>query len=284
MGRFLYWVGVPFGVFGWLRQADLSGPVWLAALMAWGGVGIGAALAKLWLNRSQDQPHQQLQQPAAQGSFFLASMFGNTGYIGFPVVLALCGLDAFGWAVFYDLLGTTVGAYGLGVGLAAHFRRAHQQQMSEKQTIALQTLLEPILYNPTPWCFTLALVSRPLALPSWLETGLQQFAWGMIPLSLILLGMRLVQVSSWHSLDSALPAIGIKLLLVPLLVGAVSTLVGLTGLPRLTVVLQAAMPPAFATLVLAETYDLDRTLTVTALSVGSMGVLLTLPLWLMLFG
>jgi hypothetical protein len=44
-----------------------------------------------------------------------------------------------------------------------------------------------------------------------------------------------------------------------------------------------AMPPAFATLVLAEVYDLDRNLSVTALAAGSTGLLLTLPIWLMLF-
>jgi predicted permease len=44
-----------------------------------------------------------------------------------------------------------------------------------------------------------------------------------------------------------------------------------------------AMPPAFATLVLAEVYDLDRNFAVTALAVGSTGLLLTLPIWLLLF-
>jgi hypothetical protein len=45
-----------------------------------------------------------------------------------------------------------------------------------------------------------------------------------------------------------------------------------------------AMPPAFATLVLAEVFDLERDLAVTTLAVGSIGLLLTLPIWLLLFG
>ncbi|MEO8891419.1 MAG: AEC family transporter, partial [Coleofasciculaceae cyanobacterium] len=59
---------------------------------------------------------------------------------------------------------------------------------------------------------------------------------------------------------------------------------GITGSPQLVIVLQMAMPPAFATLVLAEVYDLDRNFSVTALAIGSMGLLLTLPIWLLLFG
>jgi hypothetical protein len=35
--------------------------------------------------------------------------------------------------------------------------------------------------------------------------------------------------------------------------------------------------------VLAEVYDLDRNLSVTALAAGSTGLLLTLPIWLILF-
>jgi predicted permease len=44
-----------------------------------------------------------------------------------------------------------------------------------------------------------------------------------------------------------------------------------------------AMPPAFATLVIAEAYNLDRGLTVTTLAIGSIGILATLPIWLWLF-
>jgi predicted permease len=52
---------------------------------------------------------------------------------------------------------------------------------------------------------------------------------------------------------------------------------------QLALVLQIAMPPAFATLVVSEAYDLDRELAVTAIALGSLSLLLTLPLWLLLF-
>jgi hypothetical protein len=74
------------------------------------------------------------------------------------------------------------------------------------------------------------------------------------------------------------------MLLVPLVLGGGVGLLGVSGPPHLVIVLQMAMPPAFATLILAETYNLDRDLTVTALVVGTIGLLLTLPVWLVLFG
>ncbi len=74
------------------------------------------------------------------------------------------------------------------------------------------------------------------------------------------------------------------MLLVPLLLGSSLSLFGLTGSPLLVVVLQMAMPPGFATLVVAEAYNLDRDLSVTALATGTAGLLVTLPFWLWLFG
>jgi predicted permease len=109
-------------------------------------------------------------------------------------------------------------------------------------------------------------------------------AWFSVALSLVLTGMRLSRLTSWVHFKPVLAGIAIKMVLVPLAIGIVLSIAGVTGIPRLVVVLQAGMPPAFATLVLAEAYDLDHELTVTALAVGAIALLPTLPLWLWLFG
>jgi predicted permease len=70
---------------------------------------------------------------------------------------------------------------------------------------------------------------------------------------------------------------------VPLILGSTLSLFGVTGEAAQVIVLQMAMPPAFATLIIAETFDLDHDLAVTALAMGSMVLLVTLPLWLWLF-
>jgi hypothetical protein len=95
--------------------------------------------------------------------------------------------------------------------------------------------------------------------------------------------MRLSQLTSWQSVKPASISLGIKMLVVPLIIGFGLSHFGVTGPPQLAIVLQMSMPPAFATLVIAEAYNLDRELTVTALAAGSLGLLLTLPIWLLLF-
>jgi len=98
-----------------------------------------------------------------------------------------------------------------------------------------------------------------------------------------LIGMKLSQLSSLRNLQQALTCLSIKMLLVPLVVGTGLMFFGVTGSPRLVLVLQMAMPPAFATLVITEAYNLDRDLTITALAFGYVGFLFTLPVWIWLF-
>jgi len=225
----------------------------------------------------------QLRQKTAwskstQGSFLLAMMVGNTGYLGYPVVLALVGPDYFAWAVIYDLLGSALGVYGLGVTLAAHYGTAKDYSGSIKRSV------QALLHNPAMWSFGLGLLLRNLPFPPVAEQGLHLLAWTVVTLSLVLIGMKLSQLSNLHNLQQALTCLGIKMLLVPLVVGTGLMFFGVTGAPRLVLVLQMAMPPAFATVVFAEAYNLDRDLAVTTLVLGCVGLLLTLPIWLLLFG
>jgi len=280
LGVGLFWVGVPLGIMIFLRQADLSGNIWIAPLVSWSAVGLGAAIATGWMwftGQSRSRLGRKTWPPSTQGSFLNASMFGNTGYLGYPVTLALVGPQYFAWAVFYDTLGSTLASYGMGVAMASNFGDnpaiAHRSSHVRRTAIAL-------LKNPALWGFTAGLGFQRVELPASVETVLQSIAWTVIAFSLLLLGMRLSQVSTWAYLQQATISLSIKMLIVPLLLALVLGILGITGAPRLVLVLQAAMPPAFATLILAEAYNLDRDLTVTALAVGSVGLLFTLPVWL----
>lgn len=308
LGQFLFWSGVPISILAFLRQTDLSGAIWLAPIFAWLAIILGAAGAWCWIclvrggrqevrgeNRAEEveeageargekplttrhsfvATHSSSWSKPTQGSFLLAAMVGNTGYIGYPVALAVVGTKYFAWALFYDLLGSTLGAYGLGVILAARFGKGVNNS---------RQLAQAILINPALWSFGLGLVFRQIPLPHLAELSLQKLGWMVVSLALVLIGMRLQKLNSWHSLPKASISLAIKMLLVPLILGICLSLFGITGAPRLVIVLQMAMPPAFATLVIAEAYDLDRDLAVTALAIGTIGLLFTLPIWLSLFG
>ncbi|MEG4866539.1 hypothetical protein [Tychonema sp. LEGE 06208] len=47
--------------------------------------------------------------------------------------------------------------------------------------------------------------------------------------------------------------------------------------------LQMAMPPAFGTTLLAEVFNLDRELAVSAIGIGWVTLLFAIPIWMRLF-
>jgi predicted permease len=273
LGQFLFWVGGPISIVSFLRQTDLSAQIWIAPAIAHTAIFLGAFLAWLGIKGQAYFTNSVPQQPT-QGSLILAAMVGNTGYLGFPITLAMVGKEYFAWALFYDLLGSLFGAYGLGVILATRFGNA---------TSNLNHTAKAVFINPVLWSFGIGLLFKQIAIPPIWESTLEILAWIAVSLSLVLIGMRLSQLNSWQKIPQAGSSLVIKMLLVPLILGSTLPLLGVTGNAAKVIVLQMAMPPAFATLVIAETFNLDRDLAVTALAMGVMILLFTLPLWLWLF-
>ncbi|MEH2324874.1 MAG: AEC family transporter [Nostoc sp.] len=273
LGQFLFWVGVPISIVSFLRQSSLSGQIWIAPAFAYLAILLGAFLA--WLGiKAQAYFRNTVPLPPTQASLILAAMLGNTGYLGFPIALAMVGKEHFAWALLYDLLGSFPGTYGLGVFLAARFGGGVQNHWQTAKAI---------LINPALWGFGFGLLFRQVTIPTVGEFCLEKFAWSSVALSLVLIGMRLALLKSWRSLPQVGMSLGIKMLVVPLILGSILPLFGITGAIAKVIVLQMAMPPAFATLVIAEAFNLDRDLAVTALAAGVILLLLTLPVWLWLF-
>lgn len=276
LAQFLFWVGVPISIIAFLRQADLSGQIWIAPAIAYLAILLGALLA--WLGiKAQTYFSRTIPQKPTQGSLLLAAMIGNTGYLGFPITLAMIGPEYFAWALFYDLLGSFPGAYGLGVALGAHFGDNGQNQRQITQ------VAQAIFINPAIWSFGFGLLLRQITIPDGVAFTLDKLAWAIVALSLVLIGMRLAKLNTLVNLPQVGMSLVIKMLIVPLILGCTLPFLGLTGPAAKVIVLQMAMPPAFASLVIAETFNLDRNLAVTTLAVGAMLLLLTLPIWLWLF-
>ncbi len=273
LGQFLFWVGVPISIVAFLRQADLSGQIWIAPAIAYLAMLLGASLAWLAI-QGQAYFTKTIPQQSTQGSLILAAMVGNTGYLGFPITLAMVGQEYFAWALFYDLLGSLFGTYGFGVALASHFGGSVGN---------FRQIAQAILINPALWSFGFGLVLRQVTMPNIVEFYLEKMGWSVVALSLVLIGMRLSKLKSWHKLPQAGMSLAIKMLLVPLVIGIALPIFGVSGSAAQVIVLQMAMPPAFGTLVIAETFNLDRDLAVTALAGGAMLLLVTLPIWLWLF-
>ncbi|MEG4576672.1 AEC family transporter [Microcoleus sp. N3A4] len=289
LAKFLFFFGTPFSIVAFIRRANLSGAILIAPLTAWVAIIAGGGLAWILINFVREEPIKTVNRSTqnspedktawslpTQGSFLLAAMVGNTGFLGIPVSLSLLGPEHFAWALFYDLLGTGMAINTLGIAIASHCGKSRQRQ-------GFLTPLRAIFQNPALWAFGLGFVSRSLPLSAQIEELLTTGAWAVITLSLITIGMQLSKLNSLHNLKQVLTCLAIKMLLIPLVIGAGLTFFGIAGAPRLLLVLQMAMPPAFGTTLLAEAFNLDREFAVTAIGLGCVSLLFTIPIWMRLF-
>jgi predicted permease len=181
------------------------------------------------------------------------------------------------WLVLYSVTQNVAGTYGIGVFLASYYGRSLQKSHWLVQ-------LRDVLTVPSLWAFAIGSSTRAVALPEAIDWGLQASVWVVIPAALLLMGMRVSQLRGWSSLKLAILPTLTKVLVLPLLVALLATIMGLTGDDRLALVLMAGMPSAFAGLILAEEYELDRELIASSIVLTTGMLLPTIPLWLALFG
>ncbi|MBW4578408.1 MAG: AEC family transporter [Tildeniella nuda ZEHNDER 1965/U140] len=323
LGRVLYWVGVPWQILALARQTDYAQTIGLAPAVTIAALVLGLLLAWLslqayqqWLTQpaqsqlaqlqpAQSQTSQQLlssvtsglsdaatidsfDEPlptesttvglnrSQRGSFILAATIGNTGFVGLGLVPALISQPYVGWAVFYSVTHNIVGTYGVGVFLASYYGLSRQQNHWWVQ-------LRDVLSVPSLWAFTIGSLTRSMEASDAIEQGLHASLYFVIPGAFLLMGMRLSQLHGWQSIQFALLPTVLKVIILPLAVGLGTTLLGLSGDARLALVLMAGMPSAFAGLILAEEYDLDREVIASSIALSTIALLFTIPLWLLLF-
>jgi len=140
-----------------------------------------------------------------------------------------------------------------------------------------------VLTVPSLWAFAIGSLTRSVALPELAEQVLHASLWFVIPGAFLLMGMRLSQLHGWKSIQLALLPTLLKMVILPITVGLGTTLLGLSGDARLALVLMSGMPSAFAGLILAEEYELDRELIASSIALTTIALLFTIPLRLFFF-
>jgi hypothetical protein len=292
LGRSLYWVGVPLQILALARRSDFSQAIWLPPLTTVQVLLLGLVLAglslyylkrftyavlntevwdKVWLDKIWPKNR------SGQGSFVLASILGNTGFVGLAIVPAFVSKTYLGWVVLYGITHNLLGSYGLGVFLASYFGRPQQ---GSNWWMSLRDLLSV----PSLWAFAIGWCSRYVELPGLIDSGIQTGVLFVIPGAFLLIGMQLCQLQGIKSLQSALVPTTLKMLVLPGLAGLGLSLFGLSRDARLTLVLMSGMPTAFANIILAEEYDLDRQVAASSILVSTVILPLMIPFWLALFG
>ena len=242
-----------------------------APLVVLSGVALGLTTYALGLGMAR-LTHQP---PPRRGVMAFACGCSNTGFLGIPLVGAVFGPAAAVLAVLIDFA-TTINIFTFGV---AGLDRAETR-------IDVRRLILNLL-NPMFLALVLGVGWSALGwgLPSPVTALLRVVGDTTTPLAMIVLGHMLY--SARERVQAAARYIGpvalIRLVIAPaLMVAAISlgpgALLRLPAETQAVIVLQAAMPTAMLTPVLAQQYDADVPYGVSAAVLTTLIAMITLPL------
>ena len=191
--------------------------------------------------------------------------FGNTGNYGLPLVKFAFGDEALAVAsIFYVTTTILFNTVGVVIASLGHL---------DLKSAILGVFKLPILYAVT---IALLIKGFGVAIPLPLSRTIEIAANGAIPAMIILLGLELTRIEWTNSLRATGVGVAMKLLLGPLVGLLLASLFGLQGHTRQGSVIEAAMPAAVATTVVATEYKLEPSLVTAIVFFGTLLSPLTL--------
>lgn len=210
------------------------------------------------------------------GCLVMVCGFGNTAFLGLPMIQALQGPEALATAVISDQMGSFLALSSVGIGVAAWYGG---------RSLQLSDLARRVLLFPPFMALVLAFVVAALgAWPPAVEAVLQRLADTLAPLALFSVGLQFRAGALWSEWQAAGLGLAWKLFLAPLLLLGLAAAAGLSG-PAVTVgLLQAAMAPMITAGIIAVDHGLRPALASSLVSAGILLSFLSVPLWSLALG
>jgi predicted permease len=207
---------------------------------------------------------RHLSRPV-ESALLLSTMFVNAGNYGVPLNLFAFGEEGQARAIVYLVVSATL-ANTIGVYLAARGRATSNQ--------ALRKLLKvPLVY-----AVLLAGVVNfsGATIPAPLFDAVDMVGKASIPVMLLILGMQLARTSITRALGTISLATFIRLIVSPALAFGLAAVMGLRGVTRQTMIVEASTPTAVTSTILALEFDARPDLVTSAVFLSTLLSPLTL--------
>ena len=195
----------------------------------------------------------------------ITAMFMNAGNYGLPLTNFAFGETALAFAsVFFVINAMFTNTVGIVIASSG--------------SMSVLNAIKGLIKFPAIYALTLGILFLQFGwkLPSGLDRSVTLLSNAAIPCMLVLLGMQLVNIRlDGHVLPLILTS-SMRLLIAPALAFGLTKLFGMTGPSYQAVVLEAAMPVAVLTTILATEFDAEPTFVTTAVLVTTLLSPLTL--------
>jgi predicted permease len=179
-------------------------------------------------------------------SFLLVAMFSNSGNYALPVVLFAFGQEALAFASVYFVTSAIL-IYTAGILVAASGHGSMR--------LALTRLLKvPAIYAVTA---AVVVLGTHTAVPAVVMRPIGLLSDAAIPVMLLVLGMQLERAVMPKRPSAVAAAVVLSLVVAPIIAFGLTSMLGIVGAARQAAIIEASMPAAVVTTVLALEFDLD---------------------------
>ncbi|HCR71146.1 MAG TPA: hypothetical protein DIW23_06870, partial [Anaerolineae bacterium] len=191
--------------------------------------------------------------------------FGNTGNYGLPVVKYAFGDDALAVAsIFFVATSVLFNTGGVIIASLGH---------SNLKSAILGLFKIPSLYG-----VALAILVKwtGFQIPIPVERTIEIAANGAVPSMIVLLGLELTKIEWSNNFRALSVGVATKLLIAPVIGLIIASMFGFQGFEKQANVIQASMPAAVATTVVANEFRLESSLVTAIVFIGTILSPLTL--------
>jgi predicted permease len=238
LSRIVFYALVPCLVFNLLVRSSMTplqfGRTAMLAVLVAATMGLVARLAAVPLRLSRPE----------QSAFLLVVMFSNSGNYGLPVVLFAFGAEALAHASVFFITGSVM-TYTIGVFLAAAGRRSGRQALAGVVRV-------PAIYAIA--AASVVLIGG-IRLPVAAIRPISMLSDAALPMMVLVLGMQLERATIPERPGVVAAAVGLSLLVAPIVALGLAWLLGVVGPARQAGVVLASMPAAVVTTILALEFE-----------------------------
>ncbi len=239
LARTTYYIFVPALVFDIFSKAGIRADQAFRMVAYIGTVYIILALTAFAVGRLLGRPREII------GVYVLIAVFSNNGNFGLPLLEFRLGKEALVPGTFYMLalllisftIALTAVNWAKGRGMRAVF--------SVLKTPALLAFVPAAFFSMTG-----------IPVPAFAARMTSLLGQASIPTMLIVLGLQLAEAGVPRISPDVCVAVAFRVIVAPVIAFILATPFGLTGLERTTGILQASMPAAVMTTVIAVENDI----------------------------
>ena len=268
LSRFVLYLALPALLLDVVAHAQWSA-VWQPGFAAAFGLGAAITFGLAMALRLRARP---LADATIDG---LNASYSNTGFVGFPLVLAVLGRDALAPTLVASIITVCV-QFAVAIALIEVGLLSAQGRLRLAAKVGRALALNPLLIAPALGAL-FPLTGLPL--PDFAGSLLKLLGASAAPCALIALGLFLAaeREAGEQDLNAAALLTGGKLVLQPAVTWVLASAVfGLSPLLTHTAVLLAALPTGTGPFMLAESYRREASLTGRVLLASTVASVLTL--------